>query len=312
MGRRWFCDRGGNLALTRDFTAALSGAAELPAFTDAALATHLATASEASFAAHAGSSNYAARPGETVLLTQHRADRAMQVATVLAETQMVCSLVELGTTIPAERVFFPTRPLAQGLAFELKARAIGSVRISETCKFPHVTYFINGLNRNLEGTQICLPSIPETEIASRPEMSIEQVHAAITAALEDPDNRVVIANIPNLDQVGHLGNFDAAAVAAFHVDRALAAILETCRRHGWTAIVTADHGNADRTRDEAGRPFGSHTGRPVPFTVVPAPDVRFAWTAKTGSLANVAPTLLAALDLPRPAYMTGSLIARAT
>src|SRR6202000_1912207 len=118
-------------------------------------------------------------------------------------------------------------------------------------------------------------------------------------ALRDPNNKVVLANIPNLDQVGHLGRYDLAAKAAAHVDEALKDILAVCRETGWTAIVTSDHGNADRTIDESGRPFGSHTERPVPFTVIPAPGARFAWRTKTGSLANVAPTLLATLGLPR-------------
>jgi 2,3-bisphosphoglycerate-independent phosphoglycerate mutase len=311
MGRRWFSDRSGNLEVTRMYASALTGRSELPPLLDEVLEAHLKLESEASFGARAASRDCHVRPGETVLLTQHRADRAIQVARVLDRTNVVCSLVELGDAVPEDRVFFPTQPLKEGLGFELKRCNLKSVRISETCKFPHVTYFINGLNRDLEGTQVCIDSIPESEIGARPEMAIAEVSREILRSLRDPDNQVVIANIPNLDQVGHLGRFDAAAKAAQCVDEVLKTILDTCREMGWTAIVTADHGNADRTIDAAGRPFGSHTERPVPFTVVPATNTKWNWRARTGSLANVAPTLLAVLGLPRPAYMTESLIERA-
>jgi 2,3-bisphosphoglycerate-independent phosphoglycerate mutase len=308
MGRRWFCDRSGDLEITRVYAGALTGHSELPPFSPEALDAHLSTAGEAGFKAHTGSADCFVRSDEQVLLTQHRADRAIQVARVLGRTHAVYSMVELGDAIAAGHVFFPTRPLTKGLGFELKHRNLKSVRISETCKFPHVTYFLNGLNRDLEGRQTCVDSIPETEIGDRPEMSIAHVCREIVDALKNSANRIVIANIPNLDQVGHLGNYDTAARAARYVDAALKTILATCQETGWTAIVTSDHGNADRTIDSVGRPFGSHTERPVPFVVVPAPGTRWDWKARRGSLANVAPTLLAALGLPHPAYMADSLI----
>lgn len=308
MGRRWFADRSGKLGITRSYTHALTGGLDLPLYHDEALRRHLIAESEASFIAHAGSEDCHLGRDESVLLTQHRADRAIQVARVLTATNPVYSLVDLGDSVPGERVFFPTRPLTQGLGFEFKQHKLNSVRISESCKFPHVTYFLNGLNRDLEGAEICVNSIAETEFAAHPEMSIAEVRRNIVQALRDPGNKVVLANIPNLDQVGHLGRYDTAAKAAEHVDEVLKDILAVCQEVGWTAIVTSDHGNADRTIDETGRPFGSHTERPVPLTVIPAPGASFAWRAKTGSLANVAPTLLAALGLPQPAYMTESLI----
>jgi 2,3-bisphosphoglycerate-independent phosphoglycerate mutase len=307
-GRRWFADRSGKLGVTRSYTHALTGGLDLPCYHDEALRRHLLAESEASFIAHAGSEECRIGRDEPVLLTQHRADRAVQVARVLAESNPVYSLVELGESVPKERVFFPTQPLTQGLGFEFKQHKLNSVRISESCKFPHVTYFLNGLNRGLEGIEICVDSIAETEFAAHPEMSIAELRRNIVQALRDPGNNVVLANIPNLDQVGHLGRYDTAAKAAEHVDAVLKDILAVCRETGWTAIVTSDHGNADRMIDEAGRPFGSHTERPVPCTVIPAPGAGFAWRAKTGSLANVAPTLLTVLGLPQPAYMTKSLI----
>jgi 2,3-bisphosphoglycerate-independent phosphoglycerate mutase len=306
IGRQWFCDRSGDLAIPRVFADALTAASER--FSEAALANHLQTASEASFPAHLVADGCLAEAGEPVLVTQHRADRAAQVAQVLAERHPVYSLVELGGATPVSQVFFPARPLSQGLGFELKRGNLLSTRIAEACKFPHVTRFVNGLNADLEGLAIRIASIPDAEIADRPEMSIGAVAGEIEAAVRNPANRVVIANIANLDQVGHLGRYDVAVRAAQCVDATLEKLLRICRDEGWTVLITSDHGNADRTLDESGRPFGSHTDRPVPFTAVPAPGTAFTWNSHAGSLANVAPTLLRALGLPKAAYMEPSLL----
>jgi 2,3-bisphosphoglycerate-independent phosphoglycerate mutase len=308
IGRRWFTDRGGDLTVTRVFTDALANRGDLPEFGEAALARHLETATEATFPPHLAPGGRLAEAGEPVLLTQHRADRAIQTAQVLAERHPVWSLVELGSATPESQVFFPATPLSRGLAFELKRGDLRSTRIAEACKFPHVTRFMNGLNAGLEGRAIRVDSIADAEIPNHPEMSIDEVARQIEAVVRDPANRVAIANIANLDQVGHLGRYDLAVRAARCVDDTLAKLLGICAEEGWTVLITSDHGNADRTQDEAGRPFGSHTDRPVPFTVVPAPGTAFSWRSDTGSLANVAPSLLSVLGLPRAAYMEPSLI----
>ncbi|MBP2316497.1 hypothetical protein [Azospirillum soli] len=308
IGRRWFCDRSGDLAISRVFADALQDGAVLPEFTGAALTAHLSSASESSFPGHLVPGGRLAEAGEPVLLTQHRADRVAQVAGVLAERHPVHSLVELGSAVPVSHVFFPTRPLSHGLGFELIRAKLPSTRIAEACKFPHVTRFMNGLNTDLEGCAVRIASIPDAEIADHPEMSIDLVVQAVEAVVRTPANRVAIVNIANLDQVGHLGRYDTAVRAARCVDAKLEALLGICRDEGWTVLITSDHGNADRVLDEAGRPFGSHTDRPVPFTVVPAPGRAFAWTSRAGSLANVAPSLLSVLGLPKPDYMEASLL----
>ncbi|MBC7951573.1 MAG: hypothetical protein H7Z12_07085 [Rhodospirillaceae bacterium] len=308
-GRKWFTDRSGDLDISAVFADGLAGTAGLPEFTGEALDAHLAKGSEASFPAHLAPGGVTVAAGEPVLLTQHRADRATQVARVISMRNPVYSLVELADAVPAGRIFFPTVPLTKGLAFELRQAGVSSTRIAEACKFPHVTRFINGLNTELEGRPVRVESIPDAQIPERPEMSIDQVAREIEAVVRDPSARVAIANIANLDQVGHLGRYDLAATAAQAVDRTLQRLLGLCREHGWTVLITSDHGNADRTQDEAGKPFGSHTERPVPFTVVPPPGLSFTWTRREGSLANVAPTLLNALGLSQPGYMEPSLIA---
>lgn len=307
QGRRSFCDRSGNLAVSRACADTLLGSVDLPAFTDEALARHLATSGESSFPAHLFPGGRTLRPGEPVLHTSHRADRARQIATLLSETQPLHTLVEMGKGIVVQHVFFPTTPLDRGLPFELKRAGIPSVRIAEKCKFPHVTFFLNGFDAGVEGRGICLDSIPEAEIPAKPEMSAAAVTDEIVKTLADPAQRAVIANLANLDQVGHLGNVALAERAAAEVDACYARIAAAAARHGWTLFVTSDHGNADTLIGADGGPFGSHSHSPVPFFFAPAPGLAARWSAREGSLANVAATVLDALGLEPPAWMEPAL-----
>jgi len=308
QGRKPVCDRSGDLSISRAAVHALLGRTHLPSYSDLALARHLARAGEATFPAHLCTDGPHLRPGEPVLLTSHRADRARQIATVLAETQPLFALVELGKGVPVEHVFFPQRPLERGLFSELKRAGIASLRVAEKCKFPHVTFFLNGFDAAAEGQGLCLDSIPEAEIPARPEMSAAAVTTEIVRALADPARRAVIANLANLDQVGHLGDVPLAQRAAAEVERSFVRISDAARAHGWTVFVTSDHGNADTLIGPDGRPFGSHSESPVPFIVQPAPGSTLSWSRRQGSLANVAATYLDALGLERPEWMEPPLL----
>ena len=307
MGRRPFCDRSGNLDLTRSLVAALTGEPRLPEFTIAALKAHYPQP-EADFPAHLYPDGRVLAAGEPVLLTSHRTDRAMQAARALAEKQPVFSLVELGNVVGRDRAFFPARPLDDGLAFEFKAHGISSVRIAEQCKFPHVTYFFNGFNRHVEGREICVPSLPDKALREHPEMSISDVAWEVLRAITEGDAQVVVANIANLDQIGHLGDYDLAVKAAKYVDEVIALIHSVTHERGWTLLVTSDHGNADLMIGADGRAIGSHSDRPVPFVVVPESPGNFGWLEKTGSLANVAASLLTTIGVKPPGWMAASLL----
>jgi 2,3-bisphosphoglycerate-independent phosphoglycerate mutase len=309
QGRKAFCDRSGDLAVSRACADALLGRPAAAPFEEAALARHLTSASEASFPAHLVPGGRPLALGEPVLLTSHRADRARQIATLLAETQPLFALVELGKGVAVQHVFFPTAPLAEGVFSELKRAGLASLRIAEKCKFPHVTFFLNGFDAGAEGRGICLDSIPEAEIPCRPEMSAAAVTDEIVRALGDPTQRAVIANLANLDQVGHLGDVALAVRAAATVDACYGRIASEAERHGWTVLVTSDHGNADTLIGPDGGPFGSHSHSPVPLFVAPAPGLELRWHARRGSLANVAATFLDALGLPRPSWMEPPLLA---
>ena len=303
QGRKAFCDRSGNLEISRPCLEALTGQRALPAYEPSALARHLETAGEKDFPAHLVAGGRTMRPGEPVLHTSHRADRARQIAGLLAASQPIFAMVELGKGIEVQHVFFPTQVLDRGLPFELKRAGITSTRIAEKCKFPHVTFFLNGFDAGTEGRGICLDSIPEAEIPARPEMSAEAITLEIERALADPAQRVVIANLANLDQVGHLGNVALARTAASVVDACFERLAAAARRHGWTVCVTSDHGNADTLIGADGGAYGSHSESPVPFVILPAPGLAARWTRHEGTLANVAATVLDSLALPVPDWM---------
>lgn len=311
MGRRPFCDRSGNLDLTRGLVDALTGQSQLAEFTIAALKAHYPKA-EADFPAHLCPGGRVVAAGEPVLFTSHRADRAVQAARALAEKQPVFSLIELGDVIGPDRAFFPSRPLDDGLAFEFKAHGISSVRIAEQCKFPHVTYFFNGFNNHAEGREICVPSFADKALAEHPEMSASDVAWEVLRAVTDDTAQVVVANIANLDQIGHLGNYDLAVKAAKYVDEAIELIHSSTRDRGWTLLITSDHGNADLMIDSEGKAIGSHSDRPVPLVVVTDSPGKFEWLARRGSLANVAATLLTMMGIQPPASMAASLVERST
>jgi 2,3-bisphosphoglycerate-independent phosphoglycerate mutase len=144
-------------------------------------------------------------------------------------------------------------------------------------------------------------------LPGHPEMSVELVANAAIDTVSAGTADLIVVNIANLDQIGHLGNLTLATQAAAHVDRACERIAAACRTHGWTALFAADHGNADCVLDDAGRPFGSHTRNPIPFTVSPAPGHTFHWVSAQGSLANVAASVLATLGVDVPTQMQASL-----
>src|SRR5258708_7531538 len=164
IGRRWFCDRSGDLAITRVFTERLAGRERLEPFRMAALTDHLATGSEVNFPGHLFEEGCLPALGETILLTSNRADRAVQVARVLSHDYRLCSLIELEDAVAPDCAFFAPRPVDFGVGFELREHNVKSLRIAEQCEFPHVTFFINGFHEDLEGQTICVPSIPESAI----------------------------------------------------------------------------------------------------------------------------------------------------
>lgn len=310
MGRRWATDRSGDLGLTTTYVDSTAGRLDLPVFSWDALEAHLCTkGSEASFPGHVVCADGYVGNSDAVLLTNHRADRTAQLAQVYCRSQAVYSMVDLGGHVPVQRVFFPTEPVELGLVQELGRQDISVIRVAEQCKFPHVTFFLNGFRDTYGEEAICVPTIADDRIVREPQMSIEELTGAILRVLERDDARVLVANIANLDQVGHTGKMEAAKSAAAHVDRSLAVVAERCQRQDWALFVTGDHGNAEVMIDVDGRPWASHTQGDVPFVAVPSQSAPLRLVSQVGSLANVAPSMMASLGLGIPGWMSPSLVA---
>jgi len=312
MGRKWATDRAGNWDVTQHCKDALMGHLDSHPFSLEALEQHLKDfPSEANFphATFPGGAPVAA--GDTVILTNHRADRISQLAKLMNQDCHVIAMVELKhEAVPLEDVFFPTQAINGGLIDVLKQKGYATVRLSEQCKFPHVTYFINGMQGDDSAKGVEVPTIPDDEILANPAMSIDQLGGELERLMaDDTPGQVLIVNVPNLDQVGHQGNLDAAIKAAHAVD-ALAekAVTSWGKAHGWQLLITADHGNADVMVDDQGRPMGSHSNRPVPMIVISHNGKAVQWRKTSGNLSNVAATLLTLLGTDYPATMSESLI----
>lgn len=308
MGRKWGCDRSGDLTIAEHCLNGLSGTKASEKYSQERLREHIfASGSEWDFPCHVVDESNMLAAGESVLLTHHRADRISQLATVLGREHEVYSLIELNAdAVPMENVFFPIVPITGGLINQLHAEGVKSVRIAESCKFPHVTFFINGL-QEVGDEAIEIPSIPESEIRHNPAMSLELLKAQVLKKLAQDDVRSIIVNIPNLDQVGHVGQFELAKQAANDVDAAVKEIYQACKALGWHLMITADHGNADCMIDADGNPLGAHSSNPVPMIVVPFKG-RYINSGNSGTLADVAAVYLSTLGILAPQGYSQSLM----
>ena len=308
-GRKWAADRSGDMSISKHCVKGLFGELGHQEFSDTALQAHLdGGKSEAEFAFHCVDPDGVIQDGETVLLTQHRVDRARQLASALSSRTDLFALVQLEDVVMTDKVFFPTRKLSQGLVHSLAEHGIEATRIAESCKFPHVTFFMNGMRDDMHKNAIEIPSIPEDQISKQPKMCLDDLQARIEKLLAESTDQALIVNLPNLDQVGHTGNLVLAEQAAHYIDQTLCVLVARAHERGWNLVITADHGNADRMIDANGKPVGSHSINPVPLLVIDANKKKRTLKNTTGTLANVAATFLATLGLTAPSFMDESLI----
>lgn len=313
MGRKWATDRAGNWDVTQHCKDALMGRVNGSAFSSQDLEQHLKDSpSEASFPYASVPGGMPVAPGDTIILTNHRADRISQLAKLMNEDCHVIAMVELKhEAVPLQDVFFPTQAINGGLIDVLKKVGYSTVRLSEQCKFPHVTYFINGMQGDEAAKGVEVPTIPDDEILGNPAMSIGQLSSELERVMaDDAPGQVVIVNVPNLDQVGHQGSLEAAAKAANAVDDLVKNVVGSwAKEHGWQLLITADHGNADVMVDDKGRPMGSHSANQVPMIAISHNGKAVEWRKQSGDLSNVAASLLTLLETDYPDSMSESLIA---
>ena len=260
---------------------------------------------------------HALRDGDAVIFFNFRPDRAREISRALVDpafigftrpvfpqVRFVC-LTEYDPTIPAPIAFPKDLPCCV-LADVIAEAGLRQLHIAETEKYAHVTFFFNGgVEVPKEGEERVLvpsPKVPTYDL--QPEMSAPEVTRRLVEAIREDRADFYIVNYANCDMVGHTGVLDAAIVAVETVDAAVGAVVSAVRERAGSAIVTADHGNAEQMVDPSGGGvFTAHTLDPVPFIVV-ADAV--TGVAAGGILADVAPSLAALLGIDPPAEWTGS------
>lgn len=265
---------------------------------------------------HADPAEQVVRDGDGIVFFNFRADRARQITRAFCDDDLDAFDREprprvhfLCMTEYDEEfglpVAFPPETMQNILADVIAAHGLKQFRIAETEKYAHVTYFFNGgIEEPVDGEERCLipsPKVPTYD--QKPEMSAQEVTDELIARIESQKYDMVLVNYANPDMVGHTGSIPAAIKAVETVDACVGRLLEALQSVGGVALVTADHGNADRMLDANGKPFTAHTTNPVRIYYV-GPD-RDRWNMNPGIPADVAPTILQLLDLPVPPEMTG-------
>ncbi|NEO57186.1 MAG: 2,3-bisphosphoglycerate-independent phosphoglycerate mutase [Okeania sp. SIO3B5] len=269
----------------------------------------------------------AIEPGDGVIFFNFRPDRARQLTQAFVdidfngfECQKIQPLTFLTFTqydssLPTLVAFKPQN-LNNILGQVISQHGLRQLRTAETEKYAHVTYFFNGgLEQPFEGEDrelIQSPMVAHYDEA--PEMSAEEVTEVAIAAVEQQIYSLIVINYANPDMVGHTGVMDAAVNAVKTVDYCLGQLLDSISKAGGTAIIIADHGNAEYMWDEEGNPWTAHTTNPVPFILIEGEGRKIPGHGaevplrKDGCLADVAPTILEILQLPQPPEMTGRSI----
>jgi 2,3-bisphosphoglycerate-independent phosphoglycerate mutase len=261
--------------------------------------------------------------GDALLFFNFRADRMRQIVTAFRDDDFngfhraVRPKVKLITMNQYREdfglpVLFPPLEVKNHLGEVLSHAGLKQLRIAETEKYAHVTFFFNGGSDEASPGEerILVPSPKVATYDLKPEMSVPELADKVVEAIGAGKFDVIILNIANPDMVGHTGVMDATLEAIHDTDVAVGKILEAVQKVDGIALITADHGNAELMFDEkTGQPHTAHTTNPVPLILFD-PKQRFALQRKRGALENVAPTVLDILGIEKPAEMTAdSLLA---
>jgi 2,3-bisphosphoglycerate-independent phosphoglycerate mutase len=265
-----------------------------------------------------GQENAAIRAGDSVIFMNFRADRARELSRAFVDPHFngfnrntvpqLASFVtttEYASDIQAPCAFLP-QTLNNSFGEVMESLGKRQLRIAETEKYAHVTFFFSGGREALYRGEdrILVPSPDVATYDLQPEMSAPEVTDKLVAAIDSGDYDVIICNYANGDMVGHTGIFAAAVKAAEAIDASIRRVTEAVLRNGGDCLITADHGNCEQMLDyQSGQPHTQHTTGPVPFIYVGHKNVTMQQTG--GKLADVAPTMLTLMGIEQPAEMTG-------
>jgi len=261
------------------------------------------------------------KEGDSVIFFNFRPDRARQITRTFVDpdftgferkyfpVNFVC-MTQYDESMPNVTVAYPPETLEMTFGEYISKKGLTQLRIAETQKYAHVTFFFNGgEEKQFDGEERILIKSPDVATFDmKPEMSAYEVTDAVVDAINSDKFDVIILNYANCDMVGHTGIIEAAVKAVEAVDECVGRMVDAILAKGGQAIITADHGNADCLIDPVTKaPFTAHTTNPVPMILVGAGDVK----VKNGRLCDLCPTMLDLMGLEKPEQMTGeSLIVK--
>ena len=255
------------------------------------------------------------KDNDSIVFFNFRPDRAREITRAFVDPAFsgfereqlkglyyVC-MTQYDATMPNVHVAFKPESLENTFGEYISDKGLKQLRIAETEKYAHVTFFFNGgVEKQYPGEDRILVKSPAVATYDlQPEMSAYEVTDKLLAAIDSDKYDAVIMNFANPDMVGHTGVFDAAVKAVEAVDTCVGKIVDAVAAKGGVTLITADHGNADKMYEADGSPFTAHTTNPVPFIVVGYPcELR-----EGGRLCDIAPTMLKIMGLEQPKEMTG-------
>ena len=257
------------------------------------------------------------KAGDSIVFMNFRPDRAREITRCFVDpdftdvardfvpVQFVCT-TEYDASMPNVTVAFPKKPLENVFGEYISSLGLTQLRIAETEKYAHVTFFFNGGQETVfpgeERALIPSPKVPTYDL--KPDMSAREVAAEAVKRIESGEYDVIILNFANCDMVGHTGVYEAARLAVETVDECVGQVVEATSKMGGISLITADHGNADRMLEDDGvTPYTAHTTNLVPFYIVGA-NVRL----RDGKLSDIAPTMLDLMGLKKPQEMDGETL----
>jgi 2,3-bisphosphoglycerate-independent phosphoglycerate mutase len=258
------------------------------------------------------------KANDSVVFFNFRPDRAREITRTLVDEGFdgferkngffpltyIC-MTQYDATMPNVDVAFKPQSLTNTLGEYIANQGMTQLRIAETEKYAHVTFFFNGgVEKQYENEDRILVKSPAVATYDlQPEMSAYEVTDKLVPAIKSGKYDMIILNFANCDMVGHTGVFEAAVKAVEAVDTCVGKVIDAVKEMDGVALITADHGNADKMYEADGAPFTAHTTNPVPFCVVNYPC---KLRENGGKLADIAPTMLQILGLPQPEEMTGT------
>jgi 2,3-bisphosphoglycerate-independent phosphoglycerate mutase len=253
--------------------------------------------------------------GDAIIYMNFRADRARQLSQAFVDPKFsgfprvrqiqltaFVTLARYSEGLAVSAVAYPPQSLSNSLGEYLASLGLRQLRIAETEKYAHVTFFFSGGREEpyIGEERILVPSPKVATYDLKPEMSCPEVIDKLVAAIKERKYDFIVCNLANADMVGHSGKLDAAIKAVEAVDVALGRLTDAIRAARGEMLISADHGNLEQMRADDGQPHTQHTVGPVPLVYVGR-----AARLTRGALRDLAPTILALMGLPQPAEMTG-------